>query len=62
MKDIFVVTIGAKNTTSMYQFAFEDLQDAKNFRDHLDSGKGGSSNPNTIHILQVCEKNENHSY
>jgi hypothetical protein len=58
MKDIFVVTIGAKNKESMFQFAFEDLEDAKTFRDQIDSGKGASSEFSTIHILKVYAKGE----
>lgn len=55
IKDVFVVTMGANNRASMYQFAFSDLDEAKKFRDHIDSGKGASSVPSTIHVLQVFE-------
>jgi hypothetical protein len=58
MKDIFVVIMGANNRASMFQFAFHDLDEAKKFRDYLDSGKGASSNPSTIHVLQVYDSAE----
>lgn len=58
MKDVFVVIMGAKNEASRFQFAFEELEDAKQFRDHLDKGKGASSNFSTIHILKVYSKGE----
>ncbi len=58
MKHVFVVTLGAHNSSSLYQFAFEDLEDAKFFRDDVDKGKGASHNPSTIHVLDVREKGQ----
>jgi len=56
MREVFVVTAGANNKASMLQFAFHNLDEAKKFRDYLDSGKGASSNYSTIHILTIYDK------
>ena len=56
MKEVFVVTLGAANRASMLQFAFHNLEEAKKFRDHVDQGKGASSNFSTIHILSIYDK------
>lgn len=56
MREVFVVTLGAANRSSMLQFAFHDLGEAEKFRDYVDSKKGASSNYSTIDILSIYDK------
>lgn len=56
MKDIFVLTICANNSESIFEFAFHNLNEAQNFREYVDRNKGASSKCSTIHILRVYDK------
>ncbi len=56
MTEIFVVTLGSANRASALQFAFHNIDEAKKFRDYVDSGKGASSQYSTIHLLTIYDK------
>lgn len=56
MRQVFVVTLGASNKESMLQFAFHNLEEAKKFRDYVDSRKVASSHPSTIYGLIIYDK------